>query len=291
LRGSPAVLVAALALLAAAGHAQPPPTQAPPSPFKHPTPRQQYGPAQPQELMALAMSPDEYQRRNVVTRGYLGLLPGDRWLLSDGGSQLMLIPVVELSATGLREMLGHRIEVTGIIRVLPEHQGSCCPLCQPPMPQSVCDDPALPALPDRRPEWPRGSITATGVVDIENYRAGESRRVTSSIGDALASPAAKAGKSVRVVGRFRGANLFGDLPADTRRAPGDWVLQDGDLALWVTGRPPKGRGFDLDPGNKLDTGRWLEVEGKFEATGPVAYLKASRVQLVARPGPPPDERE
>jgi hypothetical protein len=289
LRRSRAALVSVFTILAAAGQAQPPPTQEPPRQRQPPTPRQQYGPAQPEELMALAMNPDNYQRRNVVTRGHLGILPGDRWLLSDGGSQLMLIPVVELSATGLRALLGHRIEVTGIVRVLPERQGFC-QLDGRSVPQSVCDDPHLPALPDRRPDWPHGSITATGVVDIENYRPGESRRVTSSIGDALASPAAKAGKSVRVVGRFRGANLFGDLPAETRRAPGDWVLQDGEVALWVTGKPPKGKGFDLDPGNKMDTGRWLEVEGKLEVTGPVAYLRASRVQLVARPAAPSEDK-
>jgi hypothetical protein len=217
------------------------------------------------------------------------MFPDNRWLLSEGGARLLLIPVVELSESALRAQVGHRVEVTGIIRVLPERQGTCV-LEGRRVPESLCDDPYLPVLPDRQPQWPPGSITATGMMDIENYRAGESRRVTSSIGDALTSPAARAGKSVRVVGRFRGANLFGDLPAETRRAPGDWVLQDGDRALWVTGRPPKGRGFDLDPGNKLDTGRWLEVEGKFEATGPVAYLKASRVQLVARPAAPSEEK-
>jgi len=284
-------LVPALALLAAAGHAQPPPTQAPPSPFKYPTPREQYGPAQPEELMALAMNPENYHRRNVVTRGYLDMLPDDRWELSDGGAHLLLIPVVELSSAGLREQLGHRIEVTGIVRVLPDHQGTCCPRCQPPVPMSVCEDPALPALPDRSPEWPHGSITATGVVDIENYRAGESRRrATSTVADALARPPDSAGKSVRIVGRFRGANLYGDLPAKTRRDPGDWILQDGEHSVWVTGRPPKGRGFDLDPSNKADTSRWLEVEGKLETMGDVAYLKASRVQLVARPAAPADEK-
>jgi hypothetical protein len=281
---------AVLVVVNARGHAQPPPTQEPPFQKQPPTPRQQYGSAQPEELMALAMNPDNYQRRNVVTRGYLGMLPGDRWLLSDGGAQLMLIPVVEMSAVGLREQLGHRIEVTGIVRVLPEHQGNC-PLNGRSVPESLCDDPDLPALPDRRPEWPHGSITATGIVDIENYRAGESRhRGTSTIGDALARPPETAGKSVRIVGRFRGANLFGDLPADTRRAAGDWVLQDGEHAVWVTGRPPKGKGFDLDPGNKMDTGRWLEVEGKLEAAGKAAYLKASRVQLVAHPAAPSEER-
>ena len=286
-----AAFVTALALLAAAGRAQPPPTQATPSPFKYPTPREQYGPAQPEELMALAMNPETYHRRNVVTRGYLGILPGDRWLLSDGGAELMLIPVVELSGEGLREQVGHRVEVTGIVRVLPDHQGTCCPRCQPPTPMSVCDDPALPALPDRSPEWPHGSITATGIVDIENYRAGESRRrPTSTIADALARPPESAGKSVRIVGRFRGANLYGDLPRSTRRQPGDWVLQDGEHFVWVTGRPPKGQGFDLDPSNKADTSRWLEVEGKLEAMGGVGYLKASRVQLVARPAEPREEK-
>ena len=290
MRGSSAALVGTLTLLAAAGRAQAPPSQATPSPFQYPTPRRQYGPAQPEELTAIALSPDDFQRRNVITRGYLGPLPGERWELSDGGPRLLLIPVVELSETGLRSQLGHRIEVTGIIRVLPDHQGTCCPRCTPPRPMSVCDDPDLPALPDRAPEWPRGSITATGVVDIENYRAGERRRGVSTIGDALARPPESAGKSVRVVGRFRGSNLYGDLPANTRRTPGDWVLQDGDRYVWVTGRPPRGKGFDLDPANKADTSRWLEVEGKLEAVGDVAYLKASKVQLVARPPAPSAEK-
>ena len=240
--------------------------------------------------MAIAMNPENYQRRNVVTRGYLGLLSTARWELSDGGAHVLLIPVVELSETGLRSQLGHRVEVTGIVRVLPEHQGTCCPRCTPPRPMSVCEDPDLPALPDRTPELPRASLTATGTVDIENHRPGEQRRGVSTIADALARPPESAGKSVRVVGRFRGANLYGDLPANTRRAPGDWVLQEGDHYVWVTGRPPKGKGFDLDPANKADTARWLEVEGKLEAVGDVAYLRASKVQLVARPASTADEK-
>jgi hypothetical protein len=279
--------VAVLIAVVARGHAQTPPTQDAPFQKQPPTPRQQYGPAQPEELIVLAMNPDNYQRRNVVTRGYLELLPGDMWGLGDGGSTLLLVPVPELSALGLREMLGRRVEVTGIVRILPTRQGTCD---RGTRPGSLCDDPSLPAIPDARPEWPKGSITATGVVDIENYRSAGPRRNTSTIVEALARPAASAGKSVRIVGRFRGANLFADLPADTRRDPGDWVLQDGEHAVWVTGRPPKGKGFDLDPGNKLDTGRWLEVEGKLEAAGSVAYLKASRVQLVARPAAPTDEK-
>ena len=128
-------LVHALALLAAAGHAQPPPTQAPPSPFKYPTPREQYGPAQPEELMALAMNPENYHRRNVVTRGYLDMLPDDRWELSDGGAHLLLIPVVELSSAGLREQLGHRIEVeASALRRPSRHPDGMLAVLQDPVP-------------------------------------------------------------------------------------------------------------------------------------------------------------
>lgn len=271
----------------AAGHAQPK-AQEPPVQRELPTPRQQYGPAQPEELVALTLNPESYQRRNVVTRGHLGLLPGDRWSLGDGGSTLLLIPVPELSEGGLRGHLGQRVEVTGIIRVLPYQQGTC-QMGRQRVPASLCDDPALPALPDGRPEWPKGSITATGLSAIDDYRAAGPRRGTSSIGDALADPAVRAGKSVRVVGQFRGANLFGDLPAESRRQPGDWILKDGDQALWVTGRPPKGKGFELDTANKSDTGRWLQVDGKIEAAGAVAYLKASSIQLVARPAAPSED--
>jgi hypothetical protein len=251
-----------------------------------PDSRQQYGSAQPLELTEVAYNPDNYQRRNVIVRGYSSLLPGDVWGLGDGGATLLLVPVPELSAMGLREMLGRRVEVTGIIRILPTRQGTCD---RGTKPGSLCDDPALPPIPDARPEWPKGSITATSILDLTDQRRAETGRPGSTVGAILADPAVLAGKTVCVVGRFRGANLFGDLPAETRRAPGDWVLQDGDQALWVTGRPPRGKGFDLDPSNKSDTGRWLEVHGKIEATGPVAYLKASRVQLVARPPPPPED--
>ena len=232
----------------------------------------------------VAYNPDNYQRRNVIVRGYLSLLPGDAWVLGDGGAQLLVVP--HSGSEGLRELLGHRIEVTGIVRVLPTNQGTCN---HNQWPGSKCDDPALPPIPDRRPEWPVGSITATRIVELDSYARGGPRRA-ASLGDVLASPAGRAGKSVRVVGQFRGTNLFGDLPAESRRDPDDWVLKDGEHALWITGKPPRGKGFDLDPANRSDTGRWLEVEGKLEVVGDLVYIKASRVTLVARPASPREEK-
>jgi hypothetical protein len=86
-----------------------------------------------------------------------------------------------------------------------------------------------------------------------------------------------------LIGQFRGANLCHDLPGETRRNPADWVLLTSEGAVWVTGRRPAGRGFQLDPRHRGDTARWLEVTGKIEMAGGARYLKASKVALLGRP--------
>ena len=103
-----------------------------------------------------------------------------------------------------------------------------------------------------------------------------------AVADIVADPGSVEGR-VRVLGRFRGRNLFGELPAASARSRDDWVLGDEGAALWVTGRKPKGDGWELDPADKGDAGRWLEVEGKLEARGGVVYLKAERVALAKAP--------
>jgi hypothetical protein len=61
------------------------------------------------------------------------------------------------------------------------------------------------------------------------------------------------------------------------------VLKEGDAAVWVTGKAPKGKGWSLDPAYKGDTVRWLAVEGKVEVVNGVAYLRASKVILARDP--------
>ena len=73
---------------------------------------------------------------------------------------------------------------------------------------------------------------------------------------------AATGKLVRVVGKFRGKNLYGDLPARRARERGDWVIKDDAFAVWVTGKKPKGKGFELDASLKRDTDKWIEVVGR-----------------------------
>jgi hypothetical protein len=87
---------------------------------------------------------------------------------------------------------------------------------------------------------------------------------------------------VTVKGVFRGANLFEDLPAESRRDESDWVLQDGPFSIWVTGKAPKGKGFSLDLQSRSDCRYRLEATGKVSTANGFIYLRASSLQLLGR---------
>jgi hypothetical protein len=100
--------------------------------------------------------------------------------------------------------------------------------------------------------------------------------------DLIARPDRLAGETVKVVGQFRGKNLFGDL--EGVGAPDDgWVIKDGAFAVWVVGKKPKGSGFRLDATSRSDSARWVQVTGTLDRKGSVTRLKATEVALV----PPP----
>jgi hypothetical protein len=87
---------------------------------------------------------------------------------------------------------------------------------------------------------------------------------------------------IRVTGQFRGRNLYGDVPQAPGRGRWDFVLRVADAALWVTGVRPKGKDFDLDPGARVDTSRWLEVSGVVRSENGLTWIEANQV-LAARP--------
>ena len=104
---------------------------------------------------------------------------------------------------------------------------------------------------------------------------------------------ARDGQLVRVRGRFRGRNLHGDLPGNSQRGRGDWVIKDDYYAVWVTGRTPDGAGWKLDPQSMEDTRSWVEVAGRPETRKGFVYLRATDVAPLAPPvaaeamAPPP----
>jgi hypothetical protein len=110
------------------------------------------------------------------------------------------------------------------------------------------------------------------------------------------------GREVRVIGRFKGRNLYGELPFALGKGKWDFVIESADGAVWVTGIRPRGQGFDLDPGKRVDTGRWLEVKGVVKREGTTTYIEAAAVaeakpveetaveiELPPRPPEPPPE--
>jgi hypothetical protein len=275
-RTAPAVLIAFVPLM----------IQAPPAPRFTPPPRggtltldAAYGPAAGEDLEEVARGGSSYQRHHVIVHGTLAVLEAGRSLvLSAGGARLMLIPFNTGDYVDYARLSGLDVEVGGIVRVLPGSQ-RVLPGCGL---ESKCDDPLLPELPNARIEWPTVSLT---VITLADRSTGPSRRRAgpASLSDTGIEAAAVAGKPVRALGQFRGANLCRDLSDATRRDPADWVLMTSEGAVWITGRRPEGKGFRLDPAYRADASRWLEVNGRVESAGGARYLKATRVALIPKP--------
>jgi hypothetical protein len=96
-------------------------------------------------------------------------------------------------------------------------------------------------------------------------------------------------RSVTLVGRFKGRNLFGDLPQGVAKSKWDFVLQSADAAVWVTNLRPKGKDFDLNPDARVDTGRWLEITGTVHRMGSAIWVSGESVRLATAPSEPPAE--
>lgn len=91
------------------------------------------------------------------------------------------------------------------------------------------------------------------------------------------------GQKVTLSGQFRGRNLFGDLPDEPVQNKYQFVIRNGDAAVWVMGVQPKGKTFNLDPSKRIDTGRWLKVQGTVHHTRGMAWLEATSVELTPAP--------
>jgi hypothetical protein len=243
-----------------------------------------YGPVQPEDLADIASNGSFYQQHNVVVHGTLDVLVESRFFsVRDGAARVLLIPFSSSDFVDLARLVGSEVDVTGIVRTLPASQKTVpCAATGGSALESKCNDPLLPELPNAQPIWPATSIT---IVTMSDRGTGRSARGggPASLADTGVVAAAAAGKPVLASGQFRGANLCRDLPTTTRREPADWVLLTSEGPVWVVAHGPAGDGFHLDPADRGDTARWLQVKGKVEIVGGVRYLKASKVSLVPRP--------
>lgn len=114
-------------------------------------------------------------------------------------------------------------------------------------------------------------------------------------------PARFEGRRVTVLGQFRGRNLYGDLPEAPAPAKWQFVLRSTDAALWVMGLQPKGKTFNFDPAKRIDSGRWVRVQGTVRTAKGLTWLEGTTIEVaqapaesvteveIAAPPPPPVE--
>ena len=124
--------------------------------------------------------------------------------------------------------------------------------------------------------------------------------VTPPLRAVVMEPSRFDGQKVTVVGQFRGRNLFGDLPEAPTQNRYQFVLRSSDAALWVMGVQPKGKNFNFDVNRRLDSGRWVKVEGTVHSAKGITWLDGTSINLapapeeateveIALPPPPPVE--
>jgi len=240
-----------------------------------------YGRAADVQISDLAQSPSSYYDQLIRTKGRLNTDVGlsRTYLLQDDfGNSVRIVPAADVAREfdeRAHRLVGRPLEVMGVF-----HQLSSPSQMQQP------------------------GVAVAGIIEFVEFtgppeeRKGELKAPEVRLEKLVGQPGTRDGQMVRVVGKFRGQNLYGDLPSHSQRHSADWVIKDDVYAVWVTGRKPKGSGWELDAGLRRDTGKWIEVIGVPETMGGVTYLKAERVALTtapsasadAAPPPPPPER-
>lgn len=244
-----------------------------------------YGPIVEVTLNELGFNPESYDGRGIRVKARLeadGIGGGARFALSELGVRVAVGPIQSSGGEfELSELSGQVVEMTGVFSSASS--------------RSMGGD-------------LQGYDPAQRFIGVLRYwswlgppeKNGRVKATLASLEELVTRPGKLDGQLVRVVGRFRGRNLFGDLPAKSMRVSSDWVIKDSLFAVWISGKKPKGDGFELDPGIRRDTARWIEVIGRPRTSrAGVVSLEAVEVALATAPGaqraevappPPPPER-
>jgi hypothetical protein len=232
--------------------------------------------AQPQTRVATTIDalmtyPVFFHGRNVVVRGTLDERDGFWSLTSAGGERR--IHVVMKSARPDPGAVEARGEFWDLGRLQPED------------PRFSGYD--IERLIERvnQGRWPGQGQVFVLALELAGPAAAAPSTQATTIRAVALEPDKYDGQRVTVNGRFRGVNLFGDLPQSPGRSRYDFVLQSADAAIWVTGLQPKGKNFSLDRNARVDTGRWLEVTGKIGRISGLVWIDAEKIGLGTAPEP------
>jgi Big-like domain-containing protein len=238
-----------------------------------------FGPPVDVSIDDLLQNPESYERRAVRTRSRIEVdintTPGSgmrrgyvlRGMIANGS--VRIVPMPEVAARFEDEapvMIGRELEVTGAFVISQQVDAGTAAGGMGPTPYVI----QFWGYVGPEQNVPKDAIT---------------KATQSTLASLVTHPGSSDGKTVRVVGKFRGRNLYGDLPSKSERSSADWVIKDDLFAVWVTGKKPKGSGWALDGTLKRDTNKWIEVVGKPETRGGVTYLRALQVSLSGPPTP------
>jgi hypothetical protein len=256
------------------------------------------------EVSDLLRTPGMYDGKMVIVRG--DLRGGDTEDYNRdiyrlrGWDALREIRVGEprMSSHNLRFLQGQRVIITGIFWDL---ANQCYTTPQGPQ----CYDRRLmefgAVTSDFRSEDKRYfiGVTAADMVDDEPLPREEEPKEKEEppdldiapgdlvdLRELVKNPAPLVGKRVSVIGKFRGNNLYNDLSIRTKKTPRDFIIKASDVAIWVTGRRPRGKGFELNPRMRRDTGKWLKVTGRPWMDEGMVYLRAEKLEIVPKPDDP-----
>ena len=232
-------------------------------------------------VRALASHPLYFHREEVIlvvdvtSDGFL------TWLV-DGGVRILALDVPPPAAGAVE-----RLEIVGTFYDLGRLQDT---------------DPRVRDLPIARisnrllgKSWP--SVGELPVVVATSSRPPRAPAATT-LRSVVLEPERYADRGVTLTGRFRGRNLYGDMPEAPEESRWDFVLRSADAAVWVIGKEPKGDGFELGLLRRADTGRWLEVTGRVRMEDDMVLVEAGSLRLAepvaeaepiaaARPALPP----
>lgn len=238
-----------------------------------------YGPVRDVSLDDLLFNVETYTGRAVRVKGRLGIqsMSGTTWEMGEAGTRVTIAPIRQgMNEDQFRNLSGQMIEVTGLFTATSgASTGSGGNIAGT---MGLIQFWSWAGPPEKLGKDPKAAI-----ITLEQLVAREGKMD---------------GQLVRVVGKFRGRNLFGDLPARSMRRVEDWVIKDSLFAVWVTNKKPKGDGFELDPSIRRDSSRWVEVIGRPSTRNGVVVIDAAQVSLTqpptakadAAPPPPPPER-
>lgn len=129
--------------------------------------------------------------------------------------------------------------------------------------------------------WPRpGEVTAI----IASAVTSAAPALAPSIRGIVLTPSRYQDEKVTITGQYSGRNLLGDLPEAPARSRYDFVLRSADASMWIANMRPRlrdanGKEFDLALDSRIDTSRWLTVQGSIKQGRGLLWLEADAGSL------------